>query len=174
MDYLLNAFKAQASRIDQSWGQPRLATVSSFDPASYTARVNIQPENILSGWLPVASIWVGNGWGLACPPSPGDQVIILAQEGDAENGLIVGRLWSKAAVAPSAPSGEFWLTHQSGSQIKLLNDGTIVSTAPKWVHHGDLHVSGNVFDSYNSLDDLRSHFNKHVHPPSTTPPSPTD
>jgi phage baseplate assembly protein V len=174
MDYFLNAFKAQASRIDQSWGQPRLATVSSVDPASYTARVKIQPENVLSGWLPIASIWVGNGWGLACPPSPGDQVIILSQEGDAENGLVIGRLWSNAAATPGAPAGEFWLMHQSGSRIQLLNDGTIASKAPKWVHTGDFHATGNIYDSYNSLADLRAHYNEHVHPPSNVPPSPTD
>jgi len=174
MDGFLNLCKAHASQIDQGWAQPRLATVSSVDPATYTARVVIQPEGVLSGWLPIASPWIGAGWGLACPPSTGDQVLVLCQEGESEHGIIVGRLWSNNATPPATPVGELWLMHQSGSFIKLRNDGSIESKAPSWTHHGDLRVTGNVFDSHNSLADLRAHYNEHVHPPSTTPPNPTD
>src|SRR4051794_35105765 len=88
MDRLLNAMKQQSSSLDQGQGQPRFGIVSSFDPAAYTVRVLLQPENVLSGWLPVLSQWVGAGWGLVAPPSPGDQVIVLTQEGDAEHGLV--------------------------------------------------------------------------------------
>jgi hypothetical protein len=174
MDGFLNLCKAHASQIDQGWAQPRLATVSSVDPATYTARVVIQPEGVLSGWLPIASPWIGAGWGLACPPSAGDQVLVLCQEGESEHGIIVGRLWSTTATPPGAPVGELWLMHQSGSFIKLHNDGSIESKASSWTHNGDLHVTGNVFDSHNSLADLRSHYNEHVHPPSNTPPTPID
>jgi len=174
MDGFLNLCKAHASQIDQGWAQPRLATVSSVDPATYTARVMIQPEGVLSGWLPIASPWIGAGWGLACPPSTGDQVLVLCQEGESEHGIIVGRLWSNTATPPVAPVGELWLMHQSGSFIKLHNDGSIESKAPSWTHNGDFHVTGNVFDSHNSMADLRTHYNEHVHPPSTTPPNPTD
>jgi hypothetical protein len=174
MDDFLNLFKARASQIDQGWGQPRLAVVSSVDPATYTARVTIQPEGVLSGWLPIATPWIGAGWGLACPPMLGDQVLVLCQEGESEHGIIVGRIWSNTTATPGAPVGEFWLIHQSGSFIKLHNDGSIESKAPTWTHSGDLHVTGNVYDSHNSLADLRTHYNEHVHPPSTTPPTPTD
>jgi phage baseplate assembly protein gpV len=174
MDDFLNLFKARACQIDQGWAQPRLAVVSSVDAATYTARVTIQPEGVLSGWLPIASPWIGAGWGLACPPNLGDQVLILCQEGESEHGIIVGRIWSNTVAPPGAPVGELWLIHQSGSYIKLHNDGSIESKAPQWTHNGDLHVTGNVFDSYNSLADLRTHYNEHAHPPSTTPPTPTD
>jgi len=174
MDGFLNRLKAQAAQQDQGWAQPRLGVVTSVDPATFTARVTIQPEGVLSGWLPIASPWVGAGWGLACPPSPGDQVLVLWQEGDAEHGIVVSRLWSNASAPPAAPVGELWLQHKSGSFLKLHNDGSIESQAGTWTHHGDLHVTGNVFDSHNSLADLRTHYNEHVHPPSNTPPSPAD
>ena len=115
MDGFLNLLKAHASQIDQGWAQPRLGVVSSVDAASFTARVMVQPEGVLSGWLPIAAPWVGAGWGLACPPSPGDQVLLLWQEGDSEHGIVVCRLWSNAAATPGAPVGELWLVHKSGS-----------------------------------------------------------
>jgi phage baseplate assembly protein V len=174
MDGFLNLCKAHASQIDQGWAQPRLAVVSSVDPATYTARVLIQPENVLSGWLPIAASWVGAGWGVACPPASGEQVIVLSQEGDSEHGIVIGRLWSNTVATPGAPVGEFWLVHQSGSSLKLRNDGSIESNAATWTHSGDLHVTGNIFDSYNSLADLRKHYNEHVHEPSNTPPTPAD
>lgn len=161
MDRLLNTLKAQGAAQDQAAGVPRFGTVTSVDPATATARVTLQPENVLTGWLPLLTPWVGNGWGLACPPSPGDQVLVVPQEGDAEHGLIVAASWSAQAPPPAAPSGEFWLVHHSGSSLKLQNDGTIQV-------HGDLHVSGDVFDGHGALSALRARYNAHVHPPSSS------
>ncbi len=174
MDNFLNHLKAQAAQLDQGWAQPRLGVVASVDPVSFTARVTLQPEGVLSGWLPVASAWVGAGWGLACLPAPGDQVLVLWQEGDAEHGIVAARLWSSMAPPPAAPVGEFWIVHRSGSFLKLHNDGSIESSACTWTHTGNLHVNGDVFDSHGALSALRGHYNEHVHPPSNTPPTPTD
>ncbi len=174
MDDFLNQLKAQASQLDQGWAQPRLGLVASVDPTTFTARVLIQPEAVLSGWLPIGSAWVGAGWGLACLPSPGDQVLVIWQEGNAEHGIVVCRLWSNVAAPPPAPAGELWLQHQTGSYLKFKNDGTITSSAGTWVHTGDLHVSGNVSDGHGSLSDLRLHYNEHVHPPAGAPPAPLD
>lgn len=177
MDDFLNLIKAQSARMDQSIGQPRFAVVSSVDPATATARVLIQPEAVLSGWLPVLSPWIGAGWGLVCPPSPGDQVLVLWQEGDGEHGVIVGRAWSTDQVTPEAPVGELWLLHKSGSFLKLHNDGSIESAAATWTHTGDLKVSGNVYDHHGSLDALRGHYNVHTHQAgggTTSAPDPED
>ena len=156
MDRFLNALKAQASTLDHAFGQPRFGVVSSVNPTAATARVMLQPEGVLTGWLPVLSPWVGAGWGIACPPSPGDQVLVLAQEGDAEHGVIVGRAFSDAQRTPVAPSGELWLVHRSGSFLKLRNDGTVQV-------NGDLHVAGDVYDRNGSLDRLRQHYDVHIH-----------
>ncbi len=156
MDRLLNAFKAHSGAQDASAGQPRFGKVTSVDPAVGTVRVQLQPEGVLTGWLPVLSPWVGAGWGLSCPPSPGDQVLVLPQEGDAEHGVVAGRAWSQDAAAPATPVGELWLTHKSGSYLRLLNNGTISV-------RGDLKVEGDVYDRHGSLAALRGHYNEHKH-----------
>ncbi len=157
MDQFLNALKAQAAALDGAHAQPRFATVTSVDPARYAVRVTLQPEGVLTGWLPVLSAWTGAGWGLVCPPSPGDQVLVLAQEGDAEHGIVVGATYSDAARPPPSASGELWLVHRSGTSLCLSNDGTVRI-------QGDLHVSGDVYDNHGSLAQLRGHYNAHVHP----------
>lgn len=156
MDRLLNSFKGFSGEQDASIGQPRFATVTSVDPEQGTVRAQLQPEGVQTGWLPVMSQWVGNGWGLSCPPSPGDQVLVLTLEGDAENGVVVGRTWSRDDGIPQAPVGELWLTHQSGSSIRLVNNGTVAIK-------GDLHVAGDVFDQHGSVKQLRDHYNQHKH-----------
>ena len=62
MDRLLNALKGQGASQDQATGAPRFGLVTSVDPATATARVTLQPENVLSGWLPLLTPWVGNVW----------------------------------------------------------------------------------------------------------------
>lgn len=156
MDAFFNALKSQAGAMDQATGQARFGLVTSVDPRNMTARVTLQPENVLTGWLPVLSAFVGAGWGLVCPPSPGDQVLVLPQEGDAEHGVIVGRAYSDAARAPEAEAGEFVLIHKSGSFLKLMNDGTVQVK-------GDLHVDGDISDRHGSLAQLRAHYNTHRH-----------
>ncbi len=120
---------------------------------------------------------------MCAPPSPGDQVLVLGQEGHAEHGVIVGRAFSQSQQPPNAPSGELWLVHSSGSFLKLLNTGTVAISGPVLVTGsvtvtGDLHVSGNVYDGKNSLADLRSHYDVHTHIDSrggtTSPPNPQD
>lgn len=173
MDAFFNALKAQAGAQDQMIGQARFGVVTSVDPARATARVTLQPEGVLSGWLPVLSPWVGAGWGLSCPPTPGDQVLVIAQEGDGEHGVIVGRAYSETATAPATPVGELWLLHKSGSFVKLSNDGTIRV-------QGDLHVTGDVIstgqlqDQHGTLAQLRGRYNAHRHASFTAAPNPQD
>lgn len=171
MDRLINAIKSYAGALDQGQGQPRFGIISSVDPARATARVLLQPEGVLSGWLPILSPWVGAGWGMSCPPNPGDQVLVLAQEGASEHGVIVGRAFSDQQQPPAAPSGELWLVHSSGSFIKLTSDGTVRV-------NGDLHVAGDVYDQVGSMGMLRDHYNQHTHIDSrggvTSLPTPQD
>jgi phage baseplate assembly protein gpV len=167
MDRLLNTLKAHAASMDRAIGQPRFGLVTSVDPARYAARVALQPEGILTGWLPVLSSWTGPGWGAVCLPQPGQQVLIVPQEGDAENGVIVGASFSDAARPPAAPAGELWLVHSSGAALKLRSDGTV------WVQ-GDLHVEGHVYDEHGTLAQLRAHYNAHSHATAGASPNPQD
>lgn len=166
MDKFWNQVKARAASLDGMTGQARFGLVTSFDLNAYAARVLVQPENLLSGWLPVLGQWVGAGWGMAAPLSPGDQVLLLAQEGDAEQAVILGRVWSSVDPPPAAPSGEFWLVHQTGSFLKLHNDGSIALQAPTVNIAGDLVVSGKISDlngAHGTMDSLRQAHDSHVH-----------
>ena len=167
VNILSNIIKSHASTLDRSIGQVKFGTVSSVNPANATVRVVVQPEGVLSGWLPLLSCWIGDGWGVTAPPTPGDQVAIMPQEGDIEQGVVIGCVFSGKQRPPPTPSGEFWLVHRSGTSLKLCNDGTIRVS-------GDLWVSGDIYDKHGSVSTLRQHYDSHVHTTSnntkTSPP----
>lgn len=109
----------------------RHALVTSYDPKKHLAKVTFQPEGQESGWLPIETGHIGQGYGIAIGLQPGsgagiagqqpgnsgggsgatgDQVIVRFQEGDIEAGKIVQRVHSDQDTPPQAQSGEmiFW------------------------------------------------------------------
>lgn len=124
---ILAAQLAQGARAES-----RAAEVTSYDPGTASARVRLlpidpdNPDRSLTGWLPVTSPWVGNGWGMDAPVSPGDQVEVQFFGGEIDNGYICARLFSDQQRPTGAQSGEFFLTHQSGAYLKFTNDGKLL------------------------------------------------
>jgi hypothetical protein len=104
----------------------RVGTVVSYDSSNYTVKVRLQPEDAITGWLPLVSTWVGNGWGLFSPPSVGDQLEVQFHDGDFDAGVACQRFFNDSSRPLSVPSGEFWLVHSSGSMLKLTNEGKVL------------------------------------------------
>lgn len=125
MNQTSNAMRREAARVMGQLALPRVGIVTSYDPDNYAAKVEIQPENIETGWLPIAMPWSGNGWGMFAPPTAGDVVDVHFQEGAKGAGIIGLRHFGDVLRPLPVPSGEFWLVHQSGSLVKLTNDGKL-------------------------------------------------
>jgi phage baseplate assembly protein V len=161
MKAMLNAVRLQAQRAVSNIVTSRVGSVTSYDPSTMTAIVQLQPDGDLTGWLPVSSAWIGNGWGMFAPPNSGDLVDVVYINGDLNAGTIVGRFYMQGQ-ALAVQSGEFWLVHESGAFFKLLNsgaltisdahgasitlngDGSITSAASEWNHTGTVNFTGNV------------------------------
>jgi len=130
----------------------KVGVVTSYDPDKYQAKVALQPNGILTGWLPVASQWVGSGWGLFMPPSGGQHVLVVFLEGNINAGVILGNLFSATFPPISVPAGEMLVQHQAGSLLHFHNDGTVAlvskgtltSSAPQWNHTGAVQITGNL------------------------------
>jgi len=197
MRHLLNAQRAAAQQAGQGRAATRHGTVSSYDPGAYAVKVLLQPDNALTGWIPLKSAWVGNGWGLFCPPSIGDAVEVDFQEDDGGAGSVGLRFFNNADRPLPCPSGEFWLVHGSGSLLKFLNDGSVELTAPGEITYtaarhrfagpvrmdDTLNVDGNVTGGQNitaagdiadagggkTMAGMRGAYNGHRHGDSQTP-----
>ena len=160
MGPLQNAMRLQAQRAGASNVSSSVGEVTNYDPNTFTARVQLQPTGIITGWLPVASPWIGNGWGLFAAPNIGDMVTVEYINGDIQAGVIIARMWNLTDLPLPVPSGEFWLVHKLGGFFKMTNDGkvsfndgqgasfvldgdgSIASAATAWNHTGNVNVSG--------------------------------
>ena len=155
-----NHLSAQQSAVLSA--APRYGIVDAYDPFTCRATVVLAPstdgETPRTGYLPVLTGYMGNGWGMAAPLQKGDQVIVLFVQNHPDQGVVLGRIHDQAHTPPvrqdgqPAQAGELVLRHQSGSLIQLTDDGkvTIIAqaeldiTAPKVVITGDVEVTGTV------------------------------
>lgn len=101
----------------------RVGRVTSYDPVNYCVVVQLMPNGEPTGWLPVVSPWIGNGWGLFAPPSIGDLVEVQFVDDNVESGFVCQRFFNDSDRPLSVQSGEFWLVHKTGAFFKLTNDG---------------------------------------------------
>ncbi len=125
MKKLLNAVRLQAQMAANDRAVTRIVLVDSYDPNTYAVKVRLQPENAITGWLPLLSPWIGNGWGIFAPPTLGDMIEVHFQEDDPNVGFAGQRFYNDSDRPLAVTSGEFWLVHQSGSALKFHNDGSV-------------------------------------------------
>jgi phage baseplate assembly protein gpV len=190
---ILNIVRRECERFFATQGKPRIGIIDSYDPNLYCAKVLLQPENVLTGFLPIGTEFVGNGWGLLFGPTVGDVVEVQYQEGGKNAGYIGKRFYSSVTVPPGpVPSGEVWLVHQCGSFIKLTNDtkltvnavgdldatvggatnltstGNVTMTTPNLIVNGNIIATGDITDqsetTNESMQAMRAKYNEHVHP----------
>lgn len=145
---LLNIIRREVARYMALQSSTRPAIIDSYDPVNHAATVRFQPEDVLSGWLPVGTAMAGNGYGVFFAPSPGDQVQVNFYEGNFDTGIIGLRYFSDVDRPLNVPSGNMWLVDPSGSSIKLTNNGTII-IAPETLLEimGNTSITGNLMVS---------------------------
>ena len=119
---ITNQMRREAARVMSQLGLPRIGIISNYDPNTYSAKAYIQPENTESGWLPIESPWIGNGWGMFCPPTTGDVVEIKFQEGSKQGPMIGLRHYGNVFNPLKVPSGEFWLVDKNGNFFKFTDN----------------------------------------------------
>lgn len=124
----------------------RPGTIAAVDHDG--ARVRVQSGKLLTRWLPWFERRAGNvrTW---CPPSVGEQCLVLSPGGDMSSGMVLVGLDSEANPAPSAsgslhrtqyPDGTVidydHVTHSlqvnapSGSMIQFQVGATVLSLTP--------------------------------------------
>lgn len=131
----------------------REGTVASVDLANGTCRVQIADE-LTTGDIPWASGRVGKTriWS---PPTPGEQVLVLAPEGDTERAIVIGSL-SSDAHPHAANDGSTLIEFEDGATLlydpvrhalkaNLPAGGAVTVTAPGGIRLvGPVQVEGDI------------------------------
>ncbi|MDU5780772.1 MAG: phage baseplate assembly protein V [Pantoea sp.] len=182
MRALLNAMAANAQQTGAGDCGTRQGIITAYDPDSYAVKVQLQPTGEETGWIPLSSPWVGNGWGLAAGPMIGAEVEVEFDSGLMGAGMAAGQFYNDEDRCPGPPSGEFWLVHKSGSLLKFLNTGEVLLSAKLKMtydapaHHftgGDVTMDNNLIvvkdisdnnGLYGTVQKVRVTYNGHTHP----------
>lgn len=116
--------------------------IASFDPASYAVKVifpalqDVDNNPILSGWLPLGSGWVGNGFGAFFHPhggatfehpNQGEEVVVVVAEREQGVSAIANLLFNDTMQPPAANTqpGDYLLRHESGSFLHFKSTGDV-------------------------------------------------
>jgi hypothetical protein len=105
--------------------------ITGYNPEQYLVTVQTDAADSdypasETGWIPLGALWIGNGWGLFCPPNLGDVCSVFYLDGDSQVQFAGPRFFGESTLPLSVPSGEFWVVHQSGSFFKMTNDGKLL------------------------------------------------
>ncbi|MBZ6386807.1 phage baseplate assembly protein V [Pantoea piersonii] len=181
MRAFLNVMAAAARQSVAGDSRTRQGIITAYDPGSYAVKVQLQPTGEETGWIPLSSPWVGNGWGLAAGPMTGAVVEVEFDSGLMGTGMAAGQFYNDIDRCPGPPAGEFWLIHQSGSLLKFMNSGEVLLHAREKLtydapsHHftgGDvlmdcnLKVVQDISDhngAHGTLQKIRTVYNGHTH-----------
>ncbi len=123
------------------------AFVASYDPSQHAVRCIIAPwvnagysQSQMTGWVPLMTPWMGNGWGMQIAPfggatqdnpAQGEQIMLLVV--NASNGSYIagGYLYSSRSSPPNTAlgAGEAVLQHETGSKLYFQSDGSVLVNA---------------------------------------------
>ena len=142
MTLLQQHFNLLAASTSSVAARPRHGVVSSVDPSTHSVKVTIQPEGVVSGWIPDPGI-ACSGLRIACPAEVGTQVLLVPVEGDAEHPVIVARLFDTTMLPPTSPFTNEPV--QPGEVGIFLSDGTALHlTAGAISIKGQVNVRGSL------------------------------
>ncbi len=100
--------------------------ITSVDPVKYMAKVMLEPLGVETGWLPIGTLYAGNGFGLVALPDDGTEVTVIFEMGNVNVGKILLFNFNDTDAPPSGlQPGEAWLVHKSGSALKFHADGSV-------------------------------------------------
>jgi phage baseplate assembly protein V len=131
MNHLQNQMRLQAGLVAGNINTCAWGIIDSYDSANHSVKVRRQPEDpedpaaSLSNWMPLPTMWTGNGWGMKAAPKLGELVMVGHIEGNANEQVVLGFCFNDEERPPAGDAGEFVLVHESGSFLKLLDNGKL-------------------------------------------------
>lgn len=136
----------------------RFGTVAEVD--YHTQRVRVQTGNNLTDWRPWLTLRAGTTqtW---CPPSVGEQVILLSPEGDLMQSVVFPSVYSEQFSTPSNNPSHHTVRYPDGTVVQydsgihqltaVIPNGTatvtadqVTSNAPETICTGNLTVQKNL------------------------------
>lgn len=106
----------------------RIGILTDYDPNRPAVKVNLMPDEIETGWIPLRTCLAGPSFGVFVGPTAGLEAVVLFQEGSIDVGICIGFLGNDEDVPPSVPAGQMLLVDSNGSSLAFTNDKKLTLT----------------------------------------------
>ena len=108
---------------------------TSYDPTKHAIKGVLVPSEVETGWIPLASVHAGHGYGVLVGPVTGtadnldgDVFDVDFLNGDPNTPIAKQKHFSAGDNPPQVQSGEILIKHQTGGSTHMKADGSIVVT----------------------------------------------
>lgn len=168
---MINHIKRIVADILENFTTTKYGEITAYNPINYTVKVELQPEGVETGFVPLEAAWVGNGFGAVFGPNIGDQARLSFIDGRVQATVVGGRFFNNANQPPVVQSGQAAFVDSKGSYIRLNNDGTItmgssagiIAATPIFKVVGQILATGNITTNADVITSTLSSVNAHVH-----------
>ena len=151
MDEWLDIIRREAANMIAAKQMKSTLVATGYDPATHSVKGVLVPHGVETGWVRLAAIHAGNGFGIVTGPTPGDatkldgdQFDIDFDGGDPNTIVARHRQHSKQDAPPNVASGEMLISHKSGHYVKFNAADELVvyhKTKSQTIHKADGRVA---------------------------------
>lgn len=142
--------RGHAESVVSQIAQDQMGIVESYDPSSAAVKVLIQPDGVLSGWIPLG-VGAAGGTTFNIVPNIGDQVMIHNVQGDGENYVVSHSVHSNTDVPPNATAtgqpaqaGDFHMKNSAGAEVYIPAGSNTIHLSGAVMIQGNVSIIGNL------------------------------
>ncbi len=132
MDDLLEIIRREISAVLGNRQFKNTLIATSYDKERHAVKGILVPSGVETGWVPIGTIGVGNGFGVVVGPKvgsaeklDGDQFDIEFENGDPNTPIARHRFFSDKDKPPQVESGEILVQHEKGHKLFFAKDGSV-------------------------------------------------
>lgn len=136
MDDLIQIMRREAMGVVRQFQQGSGTLVATaYNPKTHAIKGMFVPSEVESGWIPLAVMQAGDGFGVMAAPNigsaeklDGDVFNVSFEGGNGNVGVAHHTHFSASDNPPEVKSGEILIKHQTGGSTLMKADGSIVTT----------------------------------------------
>lgn len=133
IDGLLDIIRDEVATVSSMRNWKGTVLVTGYDPKKHAIKGILVPHEVETGWIPIGSSSIGNGYGDAMGPKvgdpqklDGDQFNVEFDNGDPNTPIATHRIFSDTDVPPTVQAGEMMRRHEKGQQLFFNQAGDAI------------------------------------------------
>lgn len=133
IDAWLDVVRREAQHVADARERKSTLVATGYNPDTHSVKGILVPHGVETGWVPIATHGIGNGWGILVGPKvgdpqklDGDQFDVEFEFGDPNTPVARHRVFSNPDKPPRVESGEILIKHNSLGNLYFKKDSSVL------------------------------------------------